>query len=193
MEPEIDINHAESSSSSSCRQKRRHDTNINPGTEANSKKKTPDQVLLSLQRTCSRMERAKSDIRRSLFRFGIDQKEGEKIIAKLEEDKYIDERRYADSFVREKSSLQKWSKRRIFQALILKGIPKEYIDSAISENIEESDETENLHSILKKRYDKIIRTTDDAFTIRRKLFTFAAGKGYDIDEINDQLDKICQK
>lgn len=156
------------------------------------KVKTFEQALNSLQRTCSRMERTKSDIRRSLYRFGIDPSDSEKIISKLEEEHYVDEKRYAESFVREKSSLQKWSRKRIILSLSSKGIPKEYIESAVSENIEETKENENLKSILLKRYNKIANSVNNEYELRKKLFSYAAIKGYEFDEINDILDTICK-
>lgn len=152
--------------------------------------KTVKQALESLQRSCAKMERCVSDAKRSLYRFGIERDKWDGIIDSLIRDRYIDEKRYAESFVREKSSLQKWGIRRIETALKIKGIPNEYIEEAIASCITEEKESENLHSILIARKAKIKDT--DAFAVRRKLFTYAAGRGYDIDDINEILDTICQ-
>jgi len=152
--------------------------------------KTVEQALESLRRTCAKMERCKSDAMRSLYRFGIDKEKWDGIIESLVKDRYIDENRYAESFVREKSGLQKWGSKRIRTALRMKGIPAEYIENALESCITEEKESENLMSILVARKGKLKET--DSFTIRRKLFAYAAGKGYEIDDINDTLDIICQ-
>ena len=156
-----------------------------------SKTKTHKAALAALERTCSKMERTKSDARRYLYKYGILGDEAENIIKKLEADKYIDESRYSDCFVREKINLQMWSKRRIAQTLLLKNIPKKIIDNAIENNYKEEVEEENLSTILKKRLKKCDKK-DDIYTIRRKLFTYVANKGYDIDLINDTLNDILK-
>lgn len=136
------------------------------------------------------MERCISDVKRSLFRFGIEREQWDDIIGNLVRDRYVDERRYAGCFAREKSGLQRWSARRIGNALRMKGIPKEYIDEALESCITDEKESENLTALLASRKTKLKDT--NPYVVRRKLFAYAAGKGYELDDINETLDKICQ-
>ena len=66
-------------------------------------------VLERLQRQCARMEYCVSDIRRKALKaMEGDPDAADRIVASLVKDRFVDDRRFAAAFAREKSALQGW-------------------------------------------------------------------------------------
>ena len=64
-------------------------------------------VLERLQRQCARMEYCASDIRRKALKaMEGDAEAADRIVESLLQDRFVDDRRYAGAFAREKSALQ---------------------------------------------------------------------------------------
>lgn len=153
--------------------------------------KTPPQALDSLRRTSAKMERCKSDVRRSLYRFGIDDKdEQDEIIAVLVHEKFIDERRYASAYTRDKLSQGRWGAAKIIAALKAKNIPKEIIDEAIAENVDRGQLADNLEATLTRQAHTERKKGVEGYALRVKLFRRAASRGHDFEDINDILNRI---
>lgn len=157
------------------------------------KVKTTEQALETMQWLCSKMERCRSDARRSLYRWGITEKATqEAIIDKLIRDKFIDEQRYAGAFVREKVSQGRWGASKIRYALRAKGIESETIEQAIDENIDTERMDENLEHDLRRKMEAETRKGTTGYDLRAKLFRRAASRGHDFDDINTILDIILK-
>ena len=67
--------------------------------------KTPEQALAALMRLCARAERSEEDARRLMTRWGIAPADRERVLERLRRDRFIDDARYAEAFVREKINL----------------------------------------------------------------------------------------
>ena len=68
----------------------------------------------------------------------------ETIIARLVKERFVDERRYAAAYVREKMSCSGWGRRRIEMGLRAKGIPQEYID-LVRKTVDETVKFKEIH------------------------------------------------
>ena len=80
-------------------------------------------VLERLQRQCARMEYCVSDIRRKALKaMEGDADAADRIVAALVKDRFVDDRRYAAAFAREKSALQGWGTVKIRFQLRGKGL-----------------------------------------------------------------------
>ena len=91
-------------------------------------------VLERLQRQCARMEYCVSDIRRKALKaLEGDAEAADRVVASLLKDKFVDDRRYAAAFAREKSALQGWGAVKIRFLLRGKGISDEIISEALAE------------------------------------------------------------
>ena len=95
--------------------------------------KTPEQALRALMNVCTKSERAISDVRRSLTRWGVAPEQHQPIIDRLVRERFIDEVRYAEAYVREKLNLSRWGVRKIRAALKAKRIPEQTIDEALAQ------------------------------------------------------------
>ena len=87
--------------------------------------KTPDEALAALMRLCARAERSEEDARRLMTRWGVAPADRERVLERLRRDRFIDDARYAEAFVREKINLSGWGARKIADALHRKRIARE--------------------------------------------------------------------
>ena len=90
--------------------------------------KTPEQALAALMRLCARAEKSQDDARRLMRGWGLAEREGEQVLARLVRDRFIDDGRYAEAFVRDKLRLSGWGEYKIRTALQRKRIDRELID-----------------------------------------------------------------
>ena len=83
------------------------------------KTKTAQQALQSLMRLFSRSEKSTGDALRLMRTWGVTEAEQRGELYKLIADRYIDNRRYAEAYTREKSQLAGWGERKIAMQLRL--------------------------------------------------------------------------
>lgn len=146
-----------------------------------------ENALSRMMRICSRKEYSTFDIRQKLYKLGQDAETIDKIIAKLIENKFIDDERYTRSFVSDKIRFSKWGEKKIRYTLSQKQIPTSIIDNVLEE-LEPEELTEHLMPIIKKKYDST--KADTEYDKRTKVIRFALSRGFAMNEILKCLDKI---
>ena len=87
---------------------------------------------------CSSMERCVTDVEAKLSQWGATPEMMEKIVRHLQDERYIDQKRFCSAFVRDKYRFNQWGRVKISQALRMKKIPAD----VIAEGLEEIDERE---------------------------------------------------
>jgi regulatory protein len=108
----------------------------------------------------------------------------DKIIKRLQDERYIDEQRYAHAFVRDKFRYNHWGWIRIEQELRRRNIPQEYIDEA-KEEISDDDNLEALRKIIDSKRPTIKGKNE--YEVNAKLFRFALSRGFSYSAINQVL------
>jgi len=152
------------------------------------KTSAPDSLLLKrMQIMCSKQERCTNDIRRKLAEFKLSEQETESIINALSKDNFINDERYAFSFVHDKLRFNKWGRIKIRYELKLKGINNEHISKAL-ESIDSSDYRLILKSELMKKFRKPGSSGTLAF--KRKLMRFGQGRGFETDLVFNVINEI---
>ncbi len=140
-----------------------------------------------MSRICSMKECCSFDIRQKLQRTGLSEKEVSQIISQLQKNRYIDDARYAQSFINDKLRFNKWGKNKIILALVQKRIDKKIIEEAFSElpgNLLQAE----LKPLLEKKAQTI--KANSAYEKRNKLIRFALGRGFEMSDILEYMDKI---
>ncbi|MFI3299403.1 MAG: RecX family transcriptional regulator [Rikenellaceae bacterium] len=161
--------------------------------QESSKVKTPEKALETLEWLCSKMERCVQDARRSLYRWGVvDRAVQDSIIEKLTRDGFIDERRYAAAYVRDKVLSGRWGESKIRYGLRAKGILEAVVESAIAENLDKASQSDKLYNAIYSHYQKEKGKTVDSYSLRAKLFRRAASRGFELDEINSTINKVIK-
>lgn len=134
---------------------------------------------------CSGTERCIRDVEKKLSAAGVPAETSKRIISRLIKENFIDERRFAGSFVNDKLRFNKWGRIRIDYELKKKGIPDEIRSEAI-ENMDRDLYVEILYNLLKDKKKSV--KAKDRREAWYKLLRFGAGRGFESHEIN-----ICLK
>ena len=137
---------------------------------------TPDQVLDKMAKYCAYQERCVKDVRDKLKTFDILEEEKTKILDYLLDNRFVNDERFAKSFVRGKINQSGWGVNKIRFHLIQKGIDKDIIDEAIGQTDNEV-YRQRLIDILKAK-SKTIKAESD-FEKKRKLAAYAMQKGFE--------------
>ena len=135
---------------------------------------TNDVILKKVLRYCAYQDRCVQEVRNKLATFDMPDSEKGKILKLLVDEGYLDDERYASTFVRSKIYLKKWGVNKIRMSLKMKGISDEIISNALSE-IDPEIYREELVKVLKSK--KISET--DPCKRRAKLAQYAMQKGYE--------------
>ena len=151
------------------------------------KTKSAVEALQSLMRLCARGERSTGDAMRLMRTWGVPEGERQAVVDRLVAQRFIDNGRYAELYVREKSGLAGWGARKIAMQLRTKGVEKEVIAEALA-TIDRDEQSDRLAEKLRRK----MRTTkaQSDYEMRGKLLRYALGLGYDYDDANTALDKI---
>ena len=147
---------------------------------------TREQALNRLQAQCSLKEICISEAEDKLRKWKIDISDFPSIISALTGAGYIDERRYAKSFVNDKSRLSKWGILKIKQTLAAKKIPREIISEACA-NIDAAQSLTTLEELLKKKL-KSIRSSDSR-KIFASLMRYGVSRGFEYDDVYKETKK----
>jgi regulatory protein len=145
---------------------------------------TEEELLNKAATLCSSSEHCISEIAVKLQRYKLPVNAIQHITSRLLKEGFIDERRYAKAFVRDKYRFDKWGRVKIAQALRMKQIKDEDIASGLDE-IDETTYREILKNLLDAKQ-KSIRAESD-YERRGKLIRYAAGRGFEISEIESIL------
>ncbi|MBQ5828733.1 MAG: RecX family transcriptional regulator [Alistipes sp.] len=151
------------------------------------KTKSAAEALQSLMRLCARGERSTGDAMRLMRTWGVPEGERQAVVDRLVAQRFIDNGRYAELYVREKSRLSGWGARKIAMHLRTKGVEKEVIAEALA-TIDRDEQSDRLAEKLRRK----MRTTkaQSDYEMRGKLLRYALGLGYDYDDASTALDKI---
>lgn len=146
------------------------------------REKTPEQALASLMRLCARAEKSESDARRLMRGWGLAASDAEQVLARLVRDRFIDDSRYAEAFVREKLRLSGWGEYKIRTALVRKGVDKSLIDAALC-LADRAGMAERLATQLARK----ARTAKYAtqYELKTKLIRYGLSLGYDYESVMD--------
>ena len=155
------------------------------------KTKTAQQALQSLMRMCARSERSSGDALRLMKRWGLTNEDAHKVLVRLQTERFIDDARYAEAFVRDKLNLSGWGAYKIKMALRTKGVSKDIIEEVVAPMIAETDMAERLEDIMRRRMRTLKYTS--AYDAKTKLIRFAASRGYEIDEAIECASKIIEE
>lgn len=151
------------------------------------KTKSATQALVALQRLAARSEKSSGDAMRLMQRWGVPETERRGVLARLIKERFIDDSRYAEAYVREKSRLAGWGERKIAMQLRAKGISQEIVKQALGA-IDGDSQRLRLEDKLRRKL-KSIKAVND-YELRGKLLRYALSLGYDYDTSSDAVQSV---
>lgn len=148
--------------------------------------KDPLKVADRMRALCSRREYCRKDVlKKVMTALDGDAAKAEEVVGKLVEERYVDDRRYAAAFARDKASIAGWGAAKIRYMLAAKGVDREIIASALEE-IDVSRADARLEKLMENK----ARSLKDDPQRRIKLLRFGVGRGYAYEEVSSMIDRI---
>lgn len=136
---------------------------------------------------CSKAERCEYDVRKKLINWELSEEEQNRILKRLKDEKYLDNKRYCKSFINDKVKYNKWGEKKIIFELRKKMISeKDY--SPFLEELSKDDFEEQLIHILKVK-NRTTKAKDD-YDRKTKLIRFALGRGFVMDLVIKCVDNL---
>ena len=142
------------------------------------KPKSAQQAMQSLMRLCARSEKSSGDALRLMHQWQVPQAERQGVLERLIKERFIDDGRYAEAYVREKSRLSGWGARKIAMQLRQKGVSQAIIDEALGQ-LDSDVELPRLVEKLRRKIRTTKYTSD--YELRGKLMRYALSLGFDYD------------
>lgn len=149
--------------------------------------KSPEQALSSLMRQCARAEKSSGDAMRLMSRWGVPAEHRAGVLQQLIAEKFIDDRRFAQAYVREKLNLSGWGVRKIASSLKVKGINEAIISEVLSDLDREGME-ERLFAKIERKARSV--KYKDKYDFKSKLIRYGISLGYDYSMVLDSVSKI---
>jgi regulatory protein len=134
-------------------------------------------LFLKLCRYCAYRERAISEVRKKMTDLEILTSNQDQFILLLQEERFVNERRFAQSFANGKFRNNSWGKYKIIAELRSKKIKQADIDFAMMKLSQEEYETKLVALIHKK---KRTHSTANILVTRKKIADFLQRKGYEV-------------
>lgn len=150
---------------------------------------TVDEALQKLMHFCAYRDRSQKEVEDKLDSMRMFSEAKEKIIITLMQEGFLNEERFARSFVRGKFRIKKWGRIKITQELKKRGISNPIIKLGLSE-IKEKDYLKSLYDLAEKKAEKI--TEANSFKKKKKLADHLIRKGYEPSMVFDCVNDIIE-
>ena len=138
---------------------------------------------------CSKSEKCSNEIRFKLAGWGLNEDDAALVLERLIDEKFVDDERYAKSYVRDKFRFNKWGKVKIAYQLRASRIDSGIIDAALAE-IDEDAYWELLVDLISEK-NRTLKAANQ-YDRKAKLMRFAQSKGFEMDLIYPALDEILK-
>jgi regulatory protein len=146
-----------------------------------------NEIQSKLEYYCAYQERCYKEVEEKLYSFAATSAEKEEILTYLIENNFINEERFAQSFVRGKHNYKFWGKNRIINELKYRNISSKIIEIALKE-IPETTYLSNFHALAEKNWENI--TERKGPKKNKKFVDFLLRKGYETSLIYEKLREL---
>jgi len=136
---------------------------------------------------CSQREYCIADIRSKLQQWGVNDTDNGRIINTLIKENFINEKRYAEAFVKDKFRYNKWGKVKIAAYLRIKKIAPEIIEIAL-DSIENELYIKTIREIIFSHRRSV--KAKNQYDLKGKLLRFGLSKGFESSLLYDLLNDL---
>ena len=145
---------------------------------------TVDEAQKKLEYYCAYQDRSHYEVAKKLREMQMIPEAIDKIVLHLMHENFLNEERFAHSFVRGKFRMKQWGKLKITQALKKHDIHQNLVMQALKE-IDDEEYLNVIVTLIKKK--KQTTQAKSNFELRQKISRFLQQKGYRFDEFGDLL------
>lgn len=139
-----------------------------------------DKLLVRASNYTARYEKSSKEVSEKLYKWSegaISQDEQEWVIEELKKDKFIDEVRFTERFIKDKMVSYRKGPIMIRRELFMKGIPQNLIEDELSK-IDDEEWVNNLRDYLMARFDKQRKKAKNKYDLKMRLGQLAYTRGY---------------
>ena len=140
-------------------------------------------ALDAAYRYLNRRDRTEAEVRQRLEQASIESATADEAIAILTEQNVLDDERYARLFVQDKRALEQWGGDRIRRALRTRGVARDVIEAALTEDESSADELTRAVELLRTRFPSPPQDRRE----RDRALGVMLRKGYDAELAIDAL------
>jgi regulatory protein len=133
---------------------------------------------------CSYQERTIAELAQKLLAWQVPAAEQKKLIQELQAERWLDEKRYIETFVYSRFCKQKWGRRKIYYALLQKQLHPADIENGLN-TIQEAAYLESLKKLVVQKKEHLAKVAPNL--IRQKITAYLLQKGYELDLIQQVI------
>jgi len=148
---------------------------------------TVKEATIKLMQFCAYRDRSHKEVEEKLRKMNMIPAAQEQIIIQLMQDDFLNEERFARSFVRGKFRIKKWGKIKIKQELKFREISAPVIKNALTE-IDQQKYNSTLYELAEKKL-RLLKEPDN-FKKKRKLADFLLRKGYESNLVYEATNEL---
>lgn len=149
-----------------------------------------DKYLAQLMHYCAYQERCHNDVRYKLVALGARGSEIEDIISKLIQEDFLNEERFAASYVRGKFNNNGWGKLKIIQHLQQKGVSEYCILKGLKEISDDAYQSMIIELIEKRN--ATISKSDNNWIRKQKILRYLAQRGFETNIVYELIDNVIK-
>lgn len=138
----------------------------------------PTEARQRLEALCAKAEHCRWELRRKLALWHIGPSDAEAIMEHLEDRRFVDDRRYACAYARDKFALSGWGRRKIEAQLRMRRIDSAMIKEALA-CIEPEAYWESVCAFVRRRAATV--SDLDTYEGRTRLFRAVVSRGFEPD------------
>lgn len=149
------------------------------------KELSEQEAFLQLANLCAQAEHCQHEMLEKMRKWELPAEVQARVMARLVKDRYIDDERYAQAYVKDKIRYNKWGRRKVQQGLWTKRIDED-IQQRVLDEVDDEEYLTVLRPLLKQKQKSIKAGSD--YERNQKLVRFALGRGFTFDIIRQCLD-----
>ena len=132
-----------------------------------------------------------SEMKKALIRRTADEDLIQRVIARLKQNGYIDDARYASQFARQRTEGRKQGKFRVARDLRARGVPDRHIEAALEEAAKSTDEA----TVVRQRIQRKLRSFRGEINDRKlaSLYRSLLRAGFSADVIRRELKSLTRE
>ena len=150
---------------------------------------TPKQAINKVEQLCSKQERCEYDMSQKLIKWEINPEQQQDRVDFLYANKFLNQHRYTNAYVKDKSTISKWGSEKIRMMLKQKRVDPTIIQESLSLTEVET-QIDNCITILKQKAKLIKKDKNDYYKYKAKLIRFAMSRGFTMEQINKALKSL---
>lgn len=148
---------------------------------------TPSQAWDKIKYYCAYQERGHQETKDKLYKFGLRSSDVDELLARLIEEGYLNEERFAIQFAGGKFRMKKWGKIKIQSELKMKRVSAYNIKTAMKE-IDDNDYQSVLEKLVSEKWAAL---KSEQYIVRQaKTMRYMAQKGYETNLVSAAIQKL---